>query len=148
MGDAMALIRRNEWQINMDGTCQSDRSGGGKQGWIDMSGCWKKGTYDILFYQHNTEALTYSIWSDNSFVKTLSNFHLPAISYGGIIRRKRGANGSPRRGLTRTDVDVPNQMRKFSETFHWIDKGNQVEAKFDLGGESHSHGWTPKLGYF
>jgi hypothetical protein len=26
-----------------------------------------------------------------------------------------------------------------------IDKGNCVEAKFDLGGESRLHGWSPKL---
>ena len=78
--------------------------------------------------------------------KTLLNFHSPAIIGAGVIRRKRDNNS--RRELTRTDVDVPDQMREYSETFHWIDKGNQVEAKFDLGGESHSHGWTPKLGCF
>ena len=40
----------------MVGTCQSNRCGGGKQGRIDMKAL-EKGTYDMLFYQHNTEAL-------------------------------------------------------------------------------------------
>ena len=103
----------------------------------------EKGTYDMLFYQHITEALTYSIWSDNNFVKTLSNFHQPVVSVGGVKRRKRGANGM--RELHRTSVDCPEQVKEYCETFHWIDKGNQVEANFDLGGESKLHGWSPKL---
>ncbi len=34
---------------------------------------------------------------------------------------------------------------RHSHTFHLIDKGNGVEANYDLGGESHLHNWLPKL---
>ena len=29
--------------------------------------------------------------------------------------------------------------------FHLIDKGNGAEAKYELGGQSRTHGWIPKL---
>ena len=143
MGDVMALIGRHEWKINMVGTVQSNRSGGGKQGLVDTIAALKKGTYDMLFYQHTTEPLTYTIWADNNFVKTLSNFHRTNICVGGVKRKRRNEAG--RREFYRSEVDCPEQMKAYCETFHLIDKGNAVEAKFDLGGESHLHGWSPKL---
>ena len=33
----------------------------------------------------------------------------------------------------------------YFETFHLIDKGNGAEVKYDLGGQSRMHVWTPKL---
>ena len=39
-------------------------------------------------YQHNTKSLLYTVWGDNNFVKTLSNFHSPVIIRGGIKRKK------------------------------------------------------------
>jgi hypothetical protein len=41
------------------------------------------GSHESLIYQHSTKSLLYSIWGDNNFVKTLSNFHSPVI----ILRR-------------------------------------------------------------
>ena len=37
------------------------------------------------------------------------------------------------------------QNRDYSWTFHWIDKGNGKEVKFDLKGSSKLHNWSPKL---
>ena len=42
-------------------------------------------------------------------------------------------------------VSCPQQNVNYSETFHLIDKGNGAETKYELGGQSRSHGWTPKL---
>ena len=145
MGDVMALIGLHIWHINMVGTVQANRTGGGKKGMEDLSKkVIKKGSYESLFYQHKDEGLTYAIWADNNFVKTLSNFHSPTIVQGGVKRKRRDAI-TKRRELQQSPVDCPDQMREYCETYHWIDKGNGAEAKFDLGGESHLHGWSPKL---
>ena len=42
-------------------------------------------------------------------------------------------------------MSCPEQNRDYSKTFHLIDKGNGDEAKYDIGLQSHKHGWTPKL---
>jgi hypothetical protein len=143
MGDVMALIGRHVWKINMVGTVQSNRTGAGKMASQDLLNM-EAGSYESIFYQHKTENLTYAVWSDNNFVKTLSNFHTPAIAVAGVYRKKRDAD-SGRRDLTQSEVDCPEQQKTYCETYHWIDKSNGAEAKFDLGGESHRHGWTPKL---
>jgi hypothetical protein len=118
MGDvAMTLIGRHEWKINMVGTVQSNRTGGGKQGVEDINAL-NKASYDMLFYQHAYEPLTYTIWADNNFVKTLSNFHAPTVSVGGVKRKRRNDDG--RREFHRTSVDCPEQMRTYCETFHLI----------------------------
>ena len=39
-----------------------------------------------------------------------------------------------------TAVPCPEQMKDYSKTFHQIDKGNGVEVKYDLGGQSKKHG--------
>ena len=49
------------------------------------------------------------------------------------------------RERSQTPVSFPEQNQYYSETFHLIDKGNQNEAKYDIGFESHTHGWSPKL---
>ncbi len=36
-------------------------------------------------------------------------------------------------------------MKDYCNTFHLIDKGNGVEASYDLGGTSRLHNWSPKL---
>ncbi|OEU06358.1 hypothetical protein FRACYDRAFT_254789 [Fragilariopsis cylindrus CCMP1102] len=64
MDDAMCQVGREVWGINMVGTCQSVRTGAGALGRVDES----------LVYQHNTKPLLYTVWGDNNFVKTLSNF--------------------------------------------------------------------------
>lgn len=129
----------------MVGTCQVNRTGAGKIGKYDLQcSAIAKGSYKSLLYQHKEEPLTYAIWGDNNFVKTLSNFHTPNIVQGGV-KRKRRSPETNRRELTATSANCPEQIKDYCETFHLIDKGNGAEAKFDLGGESHHHGWSPKL---
>lgn len=113
------------------------------RGWNVKNKDTQKGAYSSLFYQHKDKSLTYAIWVDNNFVKVLSNFHSPEVLVGGVKRERRGADG--RREHYQTPVDVPLQTQHYCETYNLIDKGNGAEAKFDLGGESHSHGWSPKL---
>ena len=86
----MAQVGREVWEINMVGTVQSNRTGGGSLGAaaIEQKEI-QKGTHESLHYQHNEKPLTFAIWADNNFVKTLSNFYSPVIVEGGIKRRKR-----------------------------------------------------------
>ena len=102
----------------------------------------KKGTYDIVMFQHKTEALNYAMWSDNNIVRTLSNFHSPEILSEGL-KRKRKVDGV--RECAQTPVPCPKQNKDYSETFHLIDKGNGAEVKYHISLESHKYGWTPKL---
>ena len=144
MGDAMALIGRFVWMINMIGTVQSNRTGAGGMGKEAIKQKEiQKGKYNSLFYQHKEQPLTYAIWADNNFVKVLSNFHRPRVAPEGVKRKRRGADG--RREHYQTPVDIPLQTQDYCETYHLIDKGNGAEAKYDLGGESKMHGWSPKL---
>jgi hypothetical protein len=89
MGNAMCQVGREEWGMNMVGTCQTDCTGAGTLGKLAVKA--KEiviGSHESLIYQHNTKSLLYSVWGDNNFVKTLSNFHSPVIIRGGM-RRKR-----------------------------------------------------------
>ena len=73
----------------MIGTCQTDRCGASALGKADVKA--KEiviGSHESLIYQHNTKSLLYTVWGDNNFVKTLSNFHSPVIIRGGIKREK------------------------------------------------------------
>ena len=91
MGDVMALIGRFVWMINMIGTVQSNRTGGGTLGKEAVkNNDIQKGAYNSLFYQHKEQPLTYAIWADNNFVKVLSNFHSPEVAVGGVKRKQRG----------------------------------------------------------
>ena len=42
-------------------------------------------------------------------------------------------------------MPCPEQNWEYSKTFHPIDKGNGVEATYDMGGKSRTHNWSPKL---
>jgi hypothetical protein len=46
-------------------------------------------SHESLLFQHKTKALSYAVWGDNNFVKTLSNFHSPVILRGGMRRKRR-----------------------------------------------------------
>ncbi len=72
MGDIMAMIDHNIWQINIVGTTQINRAGANV---IDRIGCMKKGMYKSVCEQHNMWPLCYAVWLDNNLVKTVSNFH-------------------------------------------------------------------------
>jgi hypothetical protein len=90
MGDAMCQVGRAGWGINMVGTVQSSRTGGGRLGKAAIKVKEiEKGTHESLLYQHNTKPLLHAVWADNNFVKTLSKFHSPAIVEGGMKRRIR-----------------------------------------------------------
>jgi hypothetical protein len=98
MGDAMCQVGREEWGMNMVDTCQTDRTGAGALGKVAVKA--KEiviGSHESLMYQHNTKSLLYSVWGDNNFVKTLSNFHSPVIIIRGEMRRKRRDRQTKRR---------------------------------------------------
>jgi hypothetical protein len=76
MSDAMCQVGREEWKINMVGTCQTDRCDVGPLGKIAYTGKDKEisiNSHESLLFQHKTKPLTYAVWGDNNFVKTLSN---------------------------------------------------------------------------
>jgi hypothetical protein len=153
MSDAMCQVGREEWKINMVGTCQTDRCGAGPLGKAAYTGADKEissNIHESLLYQHKTKPLTtYAVWGDNNFLKTLSNFHSPVVLRGGMRRKKRNPI-TKRREREFCDVDCPDQQKTYCRTCHKIDKGNGAEAKYDISTESHLHGWGPKLaaGYF
>jgi hypothetical protein len=145
MGDAMCQVGRAEWGMNMVGTVQSSRTGGGRLGKAAIKDKEiEKGTHKSLLYQHNTKPLLHAVWADNNFVKTLSNFHSPTIVQGGMKRRVRDPV-TKKRAREQSDVDCNAQQIDYCKTYHKIDKGNGAEAKYDLSTESHLHGWGPKL---
>ena len=93
----MAQVGRELWEVNMAGTVQSIRTSAGSLGATSIEQKEiQKGTYECVVYQHNLKPLTYAIWADNNFVKTLSNFHSPAILEEGIKRRKRNVETNRR----------------------------------------------------
>ena len=72
---------------------------GGKSGrltWLDQCGACPLGkaastgkdkqivtnSYESLLFQHKTKPLTYTVWGDNNFVRTLSNFHIIGLIKG------------------------------------------------------------------
>ena len=63
ISDAMCQVGREEWKINMVGTCQTDRCGAGPLG---KAACKTKeiqiNTHESLLYQHKDKALTYAVW--------------------------------------------------------------------------------------
>ena len=101
----MALIAWNIWKINMVGTIQSNQTGalmtasiwGGKKKDININKLW----------QHNTQSLVATIWSDNSPVKKLSNYHQQEIIHAGMTRRNIGPDGV--REKQQKPVDAPMQ---------------------------------------
>ena len=147
MSDAMCQVGREEWKINMVGTCQTDRCGAGPLGKAAYTGKNKQiaiNSHESLLFQHKDKPLTYAVWGDNNFVKTLSNFHSPVILRGGMQRKRRDPK-TKKRERDFSDVDCPIQQKIYCCTYHLIDKGNGAEAKYDISTESHLHGWPPKL---
>ncbi len=89
MGNILAQVGHYEWQINMVGTAQVNRTGAEAKEIVKKM---KVGTYESKIFQHKTKPLCFKAWSDNNIVKTLSNFHLPTIlnAKKGVWRKKRG----------------------------------------------------------
>jgi hypothetical protein len=90
MGDAMCQVGKEEWFINMVSTVQTSWSRAGALAKEAIkSGEIEKRAHESLLYQHKTKPLVLAVWSDNNFVKTLSNFHSPIIVQGWMKRRRR-----------------------------------------------------------
>jgi hypothetical protein len=101
-------------------------------------------SHESFLFQHKTKSLSYAVWGDNNFVKTLSNFHSPVTLRGGM-RRKRRNPQTKKRERDLSNIHCPTQQKTYCNTYHKIDKGNGAEAKYDISIESHLHGWGPKL---
>ena len=142
MGDVMAQIGREEWQLNMVGTSQSNRVGADVKDVVDKM---KVGTYESIIWEHNTKNLVYAAWSDNAIVKTLSNYHGATILEAGDGMMRKGKDANKKREMVSKPVPCPAQTKTYCETFHLIDKGNGAEATYDMAGKSRSHNWAPKL---
>ncbi len=134
MGNIMAMIGHDVWRINMVGTAQANRTGAN----IDCMKLTKKGTYNSICWRHVGQSLCFDVWSDNTLVRMLSNFHGPEIlKVGmGVLQKKRNSNGKQER--SKTEVLCPAQTQDYCNTFHLIDKGNGAEANYNLGGEEPS----------
>jgi hypothetical protein len=135
------MIGRDLWRINMVGTAQANHTGAN----IDCTKLMKKGTYSSVCWQHVWRSLCFAMWTDNTLVRMLSIFHSPEILEAGmgVMRKKRDSDG--KRERTKTEVLCSAQTRDYCNTFHLMDKGNGVEANYDLGGKSRLHNWSPKL---
>ena len=59
------------------------------------------------------------------------------------MQKKKGAYR--KREMSSSSVPCPHHNRDCSNTFHIIDKGKGIEAKYDSGGKSRTHNWCPKL---
>ena len=114
----------------MVGTAQDNRTGADA---AEACKAMKKGPHDEIMWQHKTLALVFAGWADNNVVKTLSNCHTPIVIAGGVNRRIK-IDGV--RQHTHTPVDCPAQQETYSNTLHFINKGNGAEAKYDIGGKS------------
>ena len=62
----------------------------------------KKNKYKTVLWQHDSESLSYKMWSDNNLVLNLSNFHTPKVVNDGL-KRKRKVNGVRKRD----PADIP-----------------------------------------
>ena len=109
MGDIIAQIARDEWKLNLIGTCQSNRVG------ADDSEEKKKmiiGSYESVMFQHRFKHLCFALWADNNIVKTLSNFHMPRILPVGFgVSRRRRIEGV--REKDPTEVTCPEQQKDY-----------------------------------
>ena len=123
-------------------TAQANRNGAAEK---EEAAKMKIGTYESVLFQHKTMPLCFAVWSDNNLVKTLYNYLTPIIIPlgSGVLRKKKGEYGKME--MSRLPMPCPQQNRDYIETFHIIDKGNDIEAKYDLGGKIRTHNWYPKF---
>ena len=143
MGDIIAQVLRREWKINMVGTIQLDQTGADIKPVCDAM---KKRTYGTAVWQHNELNLCVATWADNAVVNTLSNFHCVVVVNQGI--QQQGLDVDNKRMRDPAPVDCPKKMVTYYETFHLIDRRNNVESPYIMGkGSSKTHGWTPKLSF-
>ncbi len=61
----------------------------------------------------------------------------------GVLQKKRDSDGKWER--TKLEVPFPAQTWDYCNTFHLINKGNEVDTNYDLRWESGLHNWAPKF---
>ena len=142
MGEVMAQIGCNEWQLNMIGTSQPNRVGVNIKEIVDKM---KIGTYELIIWEHKSKNLVFTTWSDNAIMKTLSNYHSATIFDAEDGLRQRGKDENKKREMCQKPVLCLEQTKTFCKTFHLINKENGVEAKYDIAGNTRTHNWAPKL---
>jgi hypothetical protein len=142
MGNIMAQIGREGWQLNMVGTSQSHRLGANIK---DVVNKMKVGTYESKIWGHNSKNLVVVAWADNAIVKTMSNYHGAAVleAEDGLMRRAKDKSG--KRVMRQKAVPCPAQTKAYCQMFHLIDKGNGAEKTYNMGGQSRTHNWLPNI---
>jgi hypothetical protein len=137
MVNAMCQFDREEWSLNMVGTVQSSRTGGGYLGEAAIKEKEiEKGTHNkSLLYQHNTKQLVHAVWADNNFIKTLSDFHSPSIVEGGMRRRVRDPVTKTRdRGYKGMLIAMLNKLTAVRLIITFI-KGMELKLSMILGSQ-------------
>ena len=77
MGGIMGQIGREVWKMNFLGTCQSNRIGCGVTAKTAKKEL-KVGSHESVMFQRNeNKNLTYTMWADNTIIKTLVTFIHP-----------------------------------------------------------------------
>jgi hypothetical protein len=129
MSGIMAMIGRDMRRINMVGMAQANRT----RADIDYTKSMKKGMYNAICWQHVWRSLWFAVWSEDTLVRTLSNFNGPEILKAGmgVLWKRRDGDGKQERH--QTEVRCPAQTKDYCATFHLIDKGNGAEALYNLG---------------
>ena len=127
------------------GTSQSNRCGSDSKEVAAERKKTKKGSYEGKFWVHKTKPLCVAIWADNAHVLTLSNHHSPRFhnEANGVRRRKRNKNGT--RDQLPSWVKIPEQTKRYVETFFRIDQKNKHDSQFNLKIVSKKHNWAPKI---
>ena len=126
----------------MVGTAQANRTGADA---AEACKAMKRGSHNTIIWQHKTLLLVFAGWADNNVFKTLRNCHTPVVIAHGVNRRIK-TDGV--RQHSQTPVDCPAQQETYSNTFHFIDKGNGAETMYDIQGKCCTHEWVPKLGFW
>ena len=97
------------WGMNIR-TVQLNRSDGVELHSAAPKAKMKVGSHECAMCQHNTLPLSYTMWADNSVVKTLSSFHTPELLPAGMwVNRRKRVGGV--REYESTPVHFPLQQR-------------------------------------
>ena len=117
--------------MNMVGSAQVNRTEADDKAAITQM---KKHEEKLNLWQRNNLLFAFAAWSNNSIVKSLSNFHSPVIIPIGVqqqIKIDKVRQCKP------VGIPVALQQIDYSKTFNLIDKGNSAEIKYDDGGNTY-----------
>jgi hypothetical protein len=136
MGNIMAKIGREEWKLIMVGMSQSNRVGTDIKDVVDKI---KVRTYESKIWEHSSKNLVVTAWATIAIVKALSNYHGSTIleAENGFMRRANDKSG--KRGMRQKAVPCLAQTKDYCQMFHLLDKGNGMEAKYNMAGQSRLH---------